>query len=67
MARRTFPERWRDAGLPGVTSAVVVQLDAAARRAEADLKEIVRILDAVAKEHKTFFAAMKKMRVAAAA
>ena len=64
---RTLSELLRDAGetaLLGVTSEEVIQLDAATRRAEADLKEIVRILDADAKGHRAFLAAMKKMRAA---
>ena len=67
---RTLSELLRDAGetaLLGVTSAEVLQLDTATRRAEADLKEIVRVLDADAKGHSTFLAALKKMRVQEAA
>ena len=53
----------RDAGdtaLPGFTSEEVLQLEGATRRAEADLKEVADILDADAKEHRVFLAAMKK-------
>lgn len=62
---RTLSELLRDAGdtaLMGVTRDEVLQLDAATRRAEADLKEIVRVLDADAKAHGVFLAALKKMR-----
>lgn len=62
---RTLSELLRDAGdtaLLGVTRDEVLQLDAATRRAEADLKEIVRVLDADAKAHGVFLAALKKMR-----
>ena len=60
----------RDDGDPspsGVTSDEADQLDAAARCAEADLKEIARVLDADAKEHAAFRAAMKMINVARAA
>lgn len=66
---RTLSELLRDAGdtaLLGVTSEEVLQLDAATRCAEADLKEIVRVLDADAKGHAAFLAALKKMRAAEA-
>ena len=62
---RTLSELLRDAGetaLLGVTSEEVHQLDAATRCAEADLKEIVRVLDADAKGHRAFLAALKKIR-----
>ena len=57
----------RDAGdpaVPGFTSEEVLQLEAATRRADADLREVADILDADAKEHRVFIAAMKKSSLA---
>ena len=67
MARRMLSQQLRDAGLSGVTSEEVLQLDAATRRAEVDLKDIVDILDADTKEHKAFLAVMRKMSAVEAA
>ena len=67
MARRMLLQQLRDAGLSGVTSEEVLQLDAATRRAEVDLKDIVDILDADTKEHKAFLAVMRKMSAVEAA
>ena len=63
----TLSELLRDAGdaaLLGISSGELRQLDAATRRAEADLAEITRVLDADAKAHKAFMAAIRKARAA---
>ena len=66
---RTLSELLRDAGdfaLQGVSAEELPQLDAATRQADADLKEIARVLRADAREHKAFMAAMRKLRAATA-
>lgn len=60
---RTLSELLRDAGdaaLLGVSTAELHELEAASKRAEADLAEIARVLAADAKAHKTFMAAIRK-------
>jgi Ribbon-helix-helix protein, copG family len=54
-----------DALLLGVNPTELAQLDEASRRAEVDLKAMVKTLDANAKGHKAFLAEMAKLRAAA--
>ena len=51
-----------DAALLGVNMAELKQLDEATKRAEADLKEVVRTLDANARAHKAFMAEIANLR-----
>ncbi len=55
-----------DALLLGVNPDELRQLDEASKRAEIDLKEMVKSLDANAKGHKAFMAEISKLREAAA-
>ena len=65
LSRHSYPLRdTGDTALPGFTREEVLQLEAATRRAEADLTEVAGILDADAKEHGVFLAAMKKSSLA---
>ncbi len=54
-----------DALLLGVNTEELKQLDEATRRAEADIKEIVKTLDANARRHKAFMAEIARLRAAA--
>jgi hypothetical protein len=54
-----------DALLLGVSPAELAQLDEATRHAEADIKAMVKTLDANAKGHKAFMAEMARLRAAA--
>jgi hypothetical protein len=51
-----------DALLLGVTTEDLKQLDAATRQAEADIKNMIKVLDASAKQHRVFMADMAKLR-----
>jgi len=51
-----------DALLLGVSTEELIQLDAATKRAEADIKDMLRTLDANARQHKTFMAEMARLR-----
>lgn len=51
-----------DALLLGVNTEELKQLDAATRRAESDLKAMVKTLDTNAKEHRAFMAEMERLR-----
>jgi hypothetical protein len=51
-----------DALLLGVSTEELKQLDAASKRAEADIKDMVRMLDSNTKLHKAFLAEMAKLR-----
>ena len=55
-----------DALLLGVNPEDLRQLDLASRRAERDIAEMIRTLDANAKSHKLFMAEMARLRAAAA-
>ncbi len=55
-----------DALLLGVNPEELRQLDEASKRAEIDLKEMVKSLDANAKRHKAFMAEITKLREVAA-
>ena len=55
-----------DALLLGVNTEELKQLDEATKRTEKDLQEMVKTLDANAKEHKAFMTAITKMRKASA-
>jgi hypothetical protein len=55
-----------DALLLGVSPTELAQLDEASKRAAADIKAMVKTLDANAKGHKSFMAEMTKLRAAAA-
>jgi predicted DNA-binding protein len=54
-----------DALLLGVNTDELRQLDVATKQAEADLKTMVKTLDANAKAHKSFMAEIQKLRAAA--
>jgi hypothetical protein len=54
-----------DALLAGVSAEELRQLDAASRRAEADIAEMVATLDRNAREHRRFLAQIEKLRRAA--
>jgi hypothetical protein len=54
-----------DALLLGVSATELAQLDEASKRAQADIKAMVKTLDANAKGHKSFMAEMAKLRAAA--
>jgi predicted DNA-binding protein len=56
-----------DGLLLGVSPVELAQLDEATRRAEADIKAMVKALDANAKDHKAFMAEITKLRTAAKA
>ena len=56
-----------DGLLLGVSLNELAQLDEATKRAEVDIKAMVKALDANARSHKTFMAEMAKLRAAAAA
>jgi hypothetical protein len=56
-----------DGLLLGVSPVELAQLDEATKRAEADLKAMVKALDANARSHKAFMAEITKLRAAAAA
>jgi predicted urease superfamily metal-dependent hydrolase len=51
-----------DGLLLGVSPVELAQLDEATRRAEADIKAMVKALDANAKSHKSFMAEITKLR-----
>jgi type II secretory pathway component PulM len=51
-----------DALLLGVTTEDLKQLDAATRQAEADINDMIKVLDASAKQHRVFMADMAKLR-----
>jgi hypothetical protein len=55
-----------DALLLGVNPQELRQLDEATRRAELDLKDMVKSLDANARQHKSFMAEIGRLRAAAA-
>ncbi len=55
-----------DGLLLGVSPVELAQLDEATRRAEADIKAMVKALDANAKSHKAFMAEITKLRAASA-
>jgi predicted DNA-binding protein len=54
-----------DALLLGVSPAELAQLDEATKRAAADIKAMVKTLDANARSHKAFVAEMAKLRASA--
>lgn len=54
-----------DAAVLGVNTQELRQLDEATKRAAADLKATVKVLDANTKAHKAFMAEMAKLRAAA--
>jgi len=51
-----------DALLLGVSTAELKPLDDATRRAEADIKAMVKTLDATAREHRGFMAEIARLR-----
>jgi hypothetical protein len=51
-----------DALLLGVNTEELKQLDIATRRAESDLKAMLKTLDATAKEHRGFMAEIARLR-----
>jgi predicted DNA-binding protein len=51
-----------DALLLGVSTEELKQLDAATRQAEADLKAMIKALDANAKQHRSFMAEIARLR-----
>lgn len=53
-----------DALLLGVNTEELKQLDAATRKAEADLQAMLSCLDENAKQHKSFMAEMRRLRAA---
>ncbi len=55
-----------DGLLLGVSPVELAQLDEATKRAEADLKAMVKALDANARNHKAFMVEIAKLRAAAA-
>ena len=54
-----------DGLLLGVSPVELAHLDEATKRAEADIKALVKALDANAKSHKAFMAEIVKLRAAA--
>ena len=54
-----------DGLLLGVSPVELAQLDEATKRAEADIKAMVKALDANAKSHKAFMAEIGKLRASA--
>jgi predicted DNA-binding protein len=51
-----------DALLLGVSTEELKQLDAATKRAEADINDMVKMLDRNAKQHRSFMAEIAKLR-----
>lgn len=51
-----------DALLLGVSPDEIRQLDEATRRAEADIRDMVKVLDANAEQHRQFIKEMRKLR-----
>lgn len=53
-----------DALLLGVNPRELMQLDEATKRAEADIEDMVKTLDANARQHRAFMAELAKLRAA---